>query len=83
MGLTSSKNALDPGNAAVEAAAGPSRKRRGKKRKANVVEDPVSWLPNKKQTKLSHYQIVLNNSYIFMMEIFMINCQSSIVFNLI
>ena len=47
MGLTSSKNALDPGNAAVEtAAAGPSRKRRGKKRKANVVEDPVSWLSN-------------------------------------
>ena len=41
MGLTSSKNAVDPGNAAVEQAAGPSRKRRGKKRKANVVEDPV------------------------------------------
>ena len=43
MGLTSSKSAPDAGNAAVESAAGPSKRRRGKKRKANVVEDPVCW----------------------------------------
>ena len=44
MGLTSSKNAPDTRYAAVENAAEPSRRRRGKKRKANVVEDPVRGL---------------------------------------